>query len=140
MTIIMLCLATFLSAFQYAVFYSQRVAIADSVQVYSSLSSLHAQIMFTNIFSTRLSLNGTTSSDLSAFSSDVNLLDSLTSSIPLSLSTQIFYNDGSQQQMLLAFAVNKLISEAQIIASGSTNPSQLYFTQYNSVNGLDVGC
>ena len=42
--------------------------------------------------------------------------------------------------MLLTFAVNKLISEAQIIASGSTSNAQIYFTQYNGVNGLDVGC
>ena len=104
------------------------------------MSSLHAQIMFLNIFATRLSLNNTTPADLATFAGDVNLLDSKTAAIPLSVETNLTYSDGSQQQMLLAFAVNKLISEAQIIASGSTNAAQIFFLQYNGVNGLDVGC
>lgn len=136
----MLAVGTFLSALQYAAYYSNRVAIADSFKVYSSMSSLHAQIMFLNIFATRLTLNNTTPADLATFAGDVNLLDSKTAAIPLSVETNLTYSDGSQQQMLLAFAVNKLISEAQIIASGSTKAAQLFFLQYNGVNGLDVGC
>jgi hypothetical protein len=42
--------------------------------------------------------------------------------------------------MLLSFAINKLISEAQVIASGGGDSSQLFFLQYNTVNGLAVSC
>ena len=106
----MLAVATLLSALQYASFYSNKMAIANSISTYTSLNSLHAQVMFLNIYTTRLALNSTTAADLLAFTSDVNLLDSLTNSIPLSIQAQLSYSDGSQQQMLLAFAINKLIS------------------------------
>lgn len=96
--------------------------------------------MFLNVFSTRYSLNGTTSSDLSNFAADVNLLDGLTSALPLSVQSKLMYSDGSSQNMLLAFAINKLISEAQVISSGVSSQAQLFFTQFNGVNGLEVGC
>lgn len=51
--------------------------------------------MFINLFSTRLSLNSSLSSSLLAFTADVNLLDSLTSTIPLSVEANLVYSDGS---------------------------------------------
>lgn len=38
--------------------------------------------------------------------------------------------------MLLSFAVNKLVSEADNLAYAEKSLSSLYFVQYNSVNGL----
>ena len=41
--------------------------------------------------------------------------------------------------MILTFAINKLISESQVLlATGMDSPDDpdLYFVQYNSVNGL----
>ena len=140
MTVILLGLSTLLSILEYASLYSNKVTISDSLTTYSSLNSLHAQVMFLNLFSTRFSTNSTTASDLSAFAADVNLLDSLTSALPLSVQAKLVYSDGSNQSMLLTFAINKLISEAQVITSGISTASQLFFTQYNGVNGLNVGC
>lgn len=42
--------------------------------------------------------------------------------------------------MLLSFAINKLISEAQMIADGLGDASHIFFLQYNTVNGLSAGC
>jgi hypothetical protein len=45
--------------------------------------------------------------------------------------------------MILAFAINKLISEAQLLAATAAVPPtdpDLYFVQFNSVNGLEAGC
>ena len=45
--------------------------------------------------------------------------------------------------MILAFAINKLISEAQLLAAAATvapDDPDLFFVQFNSVNGLEVGC
>ena len=134
----MLATATLLLILQYNSYFSNRRQIVSSLKSYSEINSLHAQVMFLNIFSTRLSLNTTTPADLAAFTDDVNLLDSLTSSIPLSVTSQLIYSDGSKQTMLLSFAINKLISEAQAITSGLASPT--FFIQYNSVNGLDISC
>jgi hypothetical protein len=95
--------------------------------------------MFLNNFVTRYGLNNGTV-DMAVFSEEVNLLDALTSAIPLSVRAQLTYSDNSQQNMLLAFAVNKIISETQILTAGLGSNAQIFFTQYNSVNGLDVGC
>jgi len=140
MTVVLLGLSTLLSILEYVSLYSNKVSVNDTLATYTSLNSLHAQVMFLNLFSTRFSMNSTSTSDLTAFAADVNLLDHLTSSLPLSVQAKLVYSDGSSQNMLLAFAINKLISEAQVITSGITTQAQLFFTQYNSVNGLDVGC
>lgn len=45
--------------------------------------------------------------------------------------------------MILAFAINKLISEAQLVAAAATitpDDPDLFFVQFNSVNGLLTGC
>ncbi len=42
--------------------------------------------------------------------------------------------------MLLGFAINKLISEADLLATGDRGYSTEFFVIYNSVNGIEVGC
>ena len=42
--------------------------------------------------------------------------------------------------MLLGFAVNKLVSEADLLANANADSSSLFFVQFNSVNGLALGC
>jgi len=74
------------------------------------------------------------------FSKEVFDLDSLTNAVPFSISSQLAYSDGTSQSMLLSFAINKLVSEADILANSELSSSSLYFIQYNSVNGLQVGC
>jgi hypothetical protein len=77
--------------------------------------------MYVNIFANKYSLGLVTNSDISLFRSEINELDSFTSSIPLSISSHILYNDDTGQDMLLSFAVNKMISESQLLASSNVS-------------------
>ena len=76
------------------------------------LQELSAQIMYINQFATLYYIPvGPYPSILSnTFVSEINQLDELTSSLPVGVQTEIAYNDGSTQNLILTFAVNKLIS------------------------------
>lgn len=64
-------------------------------------------------------------------------------SVPFDIASQITYSDGTNQSMILSFAIAKLISEAQLLTSSTAvppNDPDLFFVHYNSVNGLSLGC
>jgi hypothetical protein len=79
--------------------------------------------MYLNLYSNLYSLGLIQTSDIDALKGEINELNSLAGSLPYSVSTQVTYSDGSNQTMILAFAINKLISEAQLLAASSTVPS-----------------
>ncbi len=56
--------------------------------------------MALNQLANKFYLNYTSAADLKAFASETNLLDSFTDFLPLSVSTQLVYSDGSSQTML----------------------------------------
>lgn len=96
--------------------------------------------MFVNNFANLVVLNETTPETMITLASEINLLDSLTPSIPLTINSQLVYSDTTSQTMLLGFAINKLISEADQLATGDKSYSTEFFVVYNSVNGIEVGC
>jgi hypothetical protein len=71
---------------------------------------------------------------------EINLLDSYLDYYPYNSETTLYYNDGSKEQILLGFALNKLMSEANSIKSQTSildqNDSYVYFVHYNTLNGL----
>jgi hypothetical protein len=71
---------------------------------------------------------------------EINLLDSYLDYYPYNSETTLYYNDGSKEQILLGFALNKLMSEANSIKSQTNildqNDSHVYFVHYNTLNGL----
>lgn len=99
--------------------------------------------MYVGSYANLYSLGLASAADVAALKGEINELNSLSASLPYSVSTTVTYSDGSNQSMILAFAINKLISEAQLLAANNavaaTDPD-LFFVQYNSANGLEVGC
>lgn len=95
--------------------------------------------MYINLYSNLYSLNLITNADVANLKAEINELDTLSASISNAINTQLTYSDGSSQSMILSFAIDKLISQAQLLAVASTvssNDANLFFVQYNSVNGL----
>lgn len=76
------------------------------------------------------------------FTDEINLLDQYLDYYSYNVNTKLVYNDNSTDNMILGFALNKLISEANSIKSFSSIYDQLdshvFFVNYNTVNGLFI--
>lgn len=143
LTIIILCLSTLLSIFEYILTFSNSTSLASALNTISAQNSLEAQIMYINLYSNLYSLNLITTADVASLKAEINELDTLSASISNAINTHLTYSDGSNQSMILSFAIDKLISQAQLLAAASTvssSDANLFFVQYNSVNGLEQGC
>jgi predicted metalloendopeptidase len=136
-------LSTLLSIFEYILTFTNNNTLVSTLSTISSQNSLEAQIMYINLYANLYSFGLISDTDVTNLKSEINELDSMASSIPFTIKTQITYSDGSNQSMILSFAIDKMISQAQLLASASNvlaNDSSLFFVQYNSVNGLEYGC
>jgi hypothetical protein len=71
---------------------------------------------------------------------EINLLDNYLDYYPYNSITKIVYNDGSFENIMLGFALNKLMSEANSLRSFGgllpVNNSHVFFVNFNTVNGL----
>lgn len=95
--------------------------------------------MYINLYSNLYSLNMINNADVVNLKAEINELDTLSASVSNAINTHLTYSDGSSQSMILSFAIDKLISQAQLLAAASTvssSDANLFFVQYNSVNGL----
>ena len=90
----MLVLSTLLCVLQYISLYSSKSSLVDLINSYLSFNSLHAQTLYLNIYSNRIDLNSTSSSDINLFISEVNTLNNLVNVIPLTVEADISYRNG----------------------------------------------
>ena len=72
---------------------------------------------------------------------EINLLDEYLDMYSYNSDTVLGYSDGSTSTMLLGFALNKLMSEANSMKAVTgrvydQNDSHVFFVNYNTVNGL----
>lgn len=109
-TVAILLLSTLLAIFEYALTYSHAQELTSSLSSLASLNSLEAQVMYLNLYSNFYSLGLASASDTATLKAEINELNSLAGAVPFSVSTTVAYSDGSSQTMILAFAINKLIS------------------------------
>lgn len=106
----MLLLSTLLAIFEYALTFSHAQELTKSLSNLASLSSLEAQVMYLNLYSNFYSLGLASASDTVTLKAEINELNSLAGVVPFSVSTSVTYSDGLNQTMILAFAINKLIT------------------------------
>jgi hypothetical protein len=71
---------------------------------------MESEVMYVNMLANKYYLGLATVSDIAILKEEIAELDRFAEAIPLSVSCPIFYSDGTSQEMLLSFAVNKLIS------------------------------
>ncbi len=93
LTITMLLLSTLLAVLEHASLVSSHAELGLSLEKYSHLASLQAQLMTLNQLANQLYIG--VPINLTAFGQEVNLLDSLTPSLPLDVQAHLIYSDGS---------------------------------------------
>lgn len=89
----MLLLSTLLAVLEHASLVSSHAELGLSLEKYSHLASLQAQLMTLNQLANQLYIG--VPINLTAFGQEVNLLDSLTPSLPLDVQAHLIYSDGS---------------------------------------------
>jgi hypothetical protein len=92
------------------------------------------------MFITQFSSSLRSLEELQTFTNEINLLDDYLDYYSYNTDTKLTYADGSKENMLLGFALNKLISEANSAKSAATiynqSSSHVFFVNYNTINGL----
>ncbi len=96
--------------------------------------------MYMKMYTTQFSHSLRTDDELHMFTDEINQLDAYLDYYSYDSDSKLVYNDGSSNTMILSFALNKLISEANSIKSAKNiynqSDSHVYFVNYNSINGL----
>lgn len=104
------------------------------------LNELGSEILYMKMFITQFSSSLRSLEELQTFTKEINLLDDYLDYYSYNTDTKLTYADGSKENMLLGFALNKLISEANSAKSAATiynqSSSHVFFVNYNTINGL----
>lgn len=112
----------------------------DSSEKVRKLNELGSEILYMKMYTTQFSSAVRTPEELAMFTSEINQLDEYLDLYPYNTETKLVYNDGSKETLLLGFALNKLISEANSMKSKvgvyDQSSSHVHFVNYNTINGL----
>lgn len=104
------------------------------------LNELGSEILYMKMFITQFSSSLRSLEELQTFTNEINLLDDYLDYYSYNTDTKLTYADSSKENMLLGFALNKLISEANSAKSAATiynqSSSHVFFVNYNTINGL----
>jgi len=81
-----------------------------------TLHQLTSEILYMKQYVLSAIVAAPTSDSLSTFADEINQLDALISNVSFSLNTTLEYLDGSSQNMMVGFALSKLVSECNTLS------------------------
>ncbi len=82
----------------------------ESNEKVRKINELGSEILYMKMYTTQFASTLRTAEELKMFTDEINLLDEYLDYYSYNTETKLVYNDGSSEEMLLSFALNKLIS------------------------------
>lgn len=95
---------------QYSTIVSFRAQLETIFDQIKDLHQLTAEVLYAKQYVTAGVLYPPSAGNIAAFTNEINELDALAKRLKYSLNTTLHYSDGSSQNMMIGFALSKLIS------------------------------
>lgn len=139
-TLTVLLVSCVIIGIQYYTIVGFRKEIYGEFKEVEGLHQLISEILYMKQYVVSGLVAPPTTNSIASFVNEINQLDALSKSLQFSLNASLQYSDGSLQNMMVGFALSKLISECNSLTSITTqlqpSDSGVAFVNYNSINDM----